>query len=67
MKRKITLKLAALGIALTCLFACAAGVLVACNQEPQKRGEFYTLQEAYDAGLLHNQRPEKHCLLSERR
>ena len=52
MKRKITLKLAALGIALTCLFACAAGVLVACNQEPQKRGEFYTLQEAYDAGLL---------------
>ena len=53
MKRKITLKLAALGIALTCLFACAAGVLVACNQEPQKRGEFYTLQaiketRAYD-------------------
>ena len=48
MTKKITLKLAALGVALVCLLACAAGVLVACNQEPQKRGEFYTLQEAYD-------------------
>lgn len=52
MTKKITLKLAALGVALVCLLACAAGVLVACNHEPQKRGEFYTLQEAYDAGLL---------------
>lgn len=33
MKNKITLKLAALGIALTCLFACVAGVLVACNKQ----------------------------------
>ena len=34
------------------LLSCAAGVLTACNEEPQKEGEFYTLQEAYDAGLL---------------
>ncbi|HIU21834.1 MAG TPA: hypothetical protein IAD51_06385, partial [Candidatus Limadaptatus stercorigallinarum] len=52
MTKKNTLKLAALGFALVCLLVCAAGALVACNQEPQKRGEFYTLQEAYDAGLL---------------
>lgn len=35
--KKITLKLAALGFALVCLLVCAAGVLVACNQEPQVR------------------------------
>ena len=33
MTKKITLKLAALGIALTCLFACAAGVLTACDKQ----------------------------------
>lgn len=45
-------KFIALGIALICLFLCAVSVLTACNEEPQKEGEFYTLQEAYDAGLL---------------
>ena len=33
MKRKITLKLAALAVTLTCVLACAAGVLVACNKQ----------------------------------
>ena len=41
MKNKITLKLAALGIALTCLFACAAGVLTACNEAKKYHAEFY--------------------------
>lgn len=41
MKNKITLKLAALGIALTCLFAYAAGVLVACNEAKKHHAEFY--------------------------
>ena len=40
MKRKITLKLAALGITLTCLFACAAGVLVACDEAKKYHAEF---------------------------
>ena len=35
MKRKITFKLAALAVILTCLFACAAGVLVACNNNKE--------------------------------
>ena len=34
-------KLAALGIALTCLFACAAGVLTACNEAKKYHAEFY--------------------------
>ena len=41
MKNKITLKLAALGITLTCLFACAAGVLVACDEAKKYHAEFY--------------------------
>ena len=32
MKRKITLKLAALAVTLTCVLACATGVLVACDK-----------------------------------
>lgn len=34
MTNKKVLKLAALGIALTCLFACAASVLTACDTTP---------------------------------
>ena len=41
MTNKKVLKLAVLGIALTCLFACAAGVLTACDEAKKYHAEFY--------------------------
>lgn len=41
MKRKITLKLAAFGIALICLFLCTVSVLTACDEAKKYHAEFY--------------------------
>lgn len=48
--KKIGLSIVCLGV----VFTMCLGVFCACNEskEPEKRGEFYTLQEAYANGIL---------------